>query len=391
MLITPYIMPGSETIQNAMNAIPSYPLSVTFAFWNNGNWDSGEPSNEIIAKIRKNNGDCTISFGGYSGCKDLKEPGLMGGSVQEIMQRYLDPIKKYSFLYADFDIEGHKEHDVGTYAPRNAAIALLQKQVPNLKVSFTVPADANGIYCQKMLSDAASKGVVIDTVRIMAMEFGYKVDMVSTCITGLGNTYNQLKAIGLVNVKLGFIPLLMTEGSGMNTYTLQNHQDILAQIKSKNMNYVQTFSYWELARDKEQNFNFLKAYVNAFGQMQVPQPAPQPQTPTPPRPPTPPQPQGPKQWSNNVAYKNGDKILYNNVEYTCNLNNVAIPPDVNAWTKSQSPSPSSSSSAWSPGIKYTIGIIVTYNGKKYKCTYAHTSISQWSPSIHTLALWQPIA
>jgi len=259
--ISLYCMPGSNVIRSAIGSVKPYPLNITLAFWNNNNWDSGEPDATLISVIRSNGGDCTVSFGGYSGCIYNQEPALLGGTVADVVQRYSVPISKYNFAYADFDIEMGKEHDVKSYQLRNSAIVSLQQKYPNLKISFTIPADGNGFYCQDMLIDALNRGVKIDTVRVMLMDFGQSVNMVSTCISGLQKSKAILDSIGLSNVKLGFIPLLLIDDNNINTYTLQNHNDILSQIRNNKMSYVQCYSYWELAIDQKQTFSFLKSYI----------------------------------------------------------------------------------------------------------------------------------
>jgi chitinase len=40
-------------------------------------------------------------------------------------------------------------------------------------------------------------------------------------------------------------------------------------------------------------------------------------------------------------------------------------------------------------VAYTVGQIVTYNGARYQCRQAHTSIPGWEPP-NVLALWLPI-
>lgn len=256
-------MPGSNVIRSAIATVKPYPLNITLAFWNNNNWDSGDPDATLVTDVRSNGGDCTVSFGGYSGCVNNQEPALIGGTTLDVMQRYSLPISKYNFTYADFDIEMGKENDVQSYQLRNSAIVLLQQKYPNLKISFTIPADENGFYCQNMLIDALTRGVKIDTVRLMLMDFGRPVNMVLSCISGLQKSKSILNSIGLSNVKVGFIPLLMIDDNNINTYTLQNHNDILNQIKINKMTYVQCYSYWELAIDQKQNFAFLKSYISS--------------------------------------------------------------------------------------------------------------------------------
>jgi len=273
VFIAPYCMPGSDTMRAAIAAVKPYPINFTLAFWNNGNWDSGNPDSTLISDIRNNGGDICISFGGASGCENNQEPALLGGTVQQVMQRYLVPIKQYNCKYIDLDIEGGKESDTNSYQLRNSALVLVQQQVPNLKISFTIAADQNGIYSQNMLKDAIGKGIRIDTIRLMLMDFGSSMNLVSACISGLQKSYSQLSSIG--QFKIGFIPLLLKDDQGINTYTLQNHKDILSQIKTNKMTYVQCFSYWELAIDQGQNFNFLKSYISSLP-TSVPGPVPAP-------------------------------------------------------------------------------------------------------------------
>lgn len=45
---------------------------------------------------------------------------------------------------------------------------------------------------------------------------------------------------------------------------------------------------------------------------------------------------------------------------------------------------------WAPGTAYRVGDVVTYNGQRFSCRQAHTSIRSWEPSIFTLALWLPV-
>ncbi len=46
--------------------------------------------------------------------------------------------------------------------------------------------------------------------------------------------------------------------------------------------------------------------------------------------------------------------------------------------------------SWAPGVAYRAGEKVTFDGRRYRCRQAHSSIRGWEPSIHTLALWLPL-
>ncbi|MGA5301219.1 carbohydrate-binding protein [Nucisporomicrobium flavum] len=45
--------------------------------------------------------------------------------------------------------------------------------------------------------------------------------------------------------------------------------------------------------------------------------------------------------------------------------------------------------AWAPNVAYQLGQIVTYDGKRYQCRIAHTSLVTWEPP-NVAALWQPL-
>ena len=46
--------------------------------------------------------------------------------------------------------------------------------------------------------------------------------------------------------------------------------------------------------------------------------------------------------------------------------------------------------SWAPGVAYRVGDEVTFDGRKYRCRQAHSSIRSWEPSVFTLALWLPL-
>jgi hypothetical protein len=117
VMIAPYCMPGSDTMRATfgLNWKPCF----TLAFWNGSYWDSGEPDASLISEIRAKGGDCGISFGGEAGCSNGSEPALLGGTVQQVMQRYQAPIQQYNFTYIDFDIEGGAVADKASVDRRN--------------------------------------------------------------------------------------------------------------------------------------------------------------------------------------------------------------------------------------------------------------------------------
>ncbi|MBO9556284.1 carbohydrate-binding protein [Cellulomonas sp.] len=52
------------------------------------------------------------------------------------------------------------------------------------------------------------------------------------------------------------------------------------------------------------------------------------------------------------------------------------------------PTPTTPSGTWEPYTAYAAGAVVTYDGKRYTCRQAHTSLPGWEPP-NVLALWLP--
>ncbi len=67
------------------------------------------------------------------------------------------------------------------------------------------------------------------------------------------------------------------------------------------------------------------------------------------------------------------------------------PPTTPPTTKPTTPptTPPASAPAWAPNTAYTVGQLVTYAGRTYKCLQSHTSLTGWEPP-NVPALWQPV-
>ncbi|MDQ7909474.1 lytic polysaccharide monooxygenase [Phytohabitans sp. ZYX-F-186] len=72
---------------------------------------------------------------------------------------------------------------------------------------------------------------------------------------------------------------------------------------------------------------------------------------------------------------------------------TTAPPSTAPTTRPPATTPPPAGNAggtWATGTSYKIGDEVTFQGKRYRCRQAHTSLSGWEPSIFTLALWLPV-
>jgi chitinase len=127
----------------------------------------------------------------------------------------------------------------------------------------------------------------------------------------------------------------------------------------------------------------------------VPTPTPTPvPTPTPTPVPTP----TPTKWVAGKKYTKGQTVTYNGIKYTCNIDVLSCPPNVNAWSSEVNPTPNPTPNPipnpiptpnvqiWTIGVNYSQGQIVNYNGQTYRCLQNHTSLEGWTPAA-VPALW----
>jgi hypothetical protein len=51
--------------------------------------------------------------------------------------------------------------------------------------------------------------------------------------------------------------------------------------------------------------------------------------------------------------------------------------------------PGPTGGTWAPNVTYSVGQIVTHNGRRYQCRQSHTALPGWEPPV-VLALWKPV-
>ena len=74
---------------------------------------------------------------------------------------------------------------------------------------------------------------------------------------------------------------------------------------------------------------------------------------------------------------------------TSNSVSVTVPAAAATPTTSITPTPTTTSgAAWTVGVTYKAGNVVSYAGKNYKCVIGHTAIVSWEPTNAT-TLWTP--
>lgn len=143
-------------------------------------WDASDPvSNEErkgdIDQIVANGGEVIISFGGAAG-RPLEEvcddPASLKTAIAEV-------VDTYGVTHLDWDIEGPLQYNDAANERRDIALAELQAEYAaagdELEISYTLPVttfDGLTAVAQDVLRNARDRGVRIDELNIMTMNFG---------------------------------------------------------------------------------------------------------------------------------------------------------------------------------------------------------------------------
>lgn len=261
-IVAPYVMPNGDIITRAMTTIPQLKF-VTLAFANvtpggQPYWDCGDPRPSDIEALKKRGGNVVVATGGQAGCASQAEPGIRSQDPQQIFKWYCQILDNVGTSFLDLDIEGGWE--TKQYEARHKALQLLQNARPNLILSFTLPADTNGIAGTNMLKDAVAKGIRIDTVRLMVMDFGRPLNLAQASKDTLSKSRAQLDSMGLGGTKLGYCPLVEMDDQNINYQSAAITRDVVTFIRQQKSLNVGTLTYWELGRDSQTQFSHLKQY-----------------------------------------------------------------------------------------------------------------------------------
>jgi len=220
---------------------------------NNPAWDGQTAMEENlyadqIAEIRRRGGDVIMSFGGESGAELAtveKDPNALQAKYQSVLDRY-------KFTRIDIDVEGDALKNTGANERRNTVLAKLQTKNPGLVISYTLPADPNGISeeSQKLLSDAKSKGVKIYCANIMTMFFGpdFTKDrkLGDLSIASAIKTHQQCQTIDPV-IKIGLTPNIGQVEDKTETFTEADARTLKAWADRQT--WVCSLSFWSCNRD----------------------------------------------------------------------------------------------------------------------------------------------
>ncbi|MGW3120241.1 glycoside hydrolase family 18 protein [Streptomyces sp. NPDC001107] len=206
-----------------------------------------------IGALRAKGGDVRVSFGGASG----SELATTCSSADALATAYGKVVDQFKLTKVDFDVEGGALPNTTANTNRAKAIAKLQAAHPDLDVSFTLPVMPEGLTQDgvNLLSNAKSNGVKINTVNIMAMDYGasYSGDMGTYAEQAATATQAQVKSVLGLSEAAAWKAVAVTPMIGVNDvsseiFKVDDATQLTSFAKSKGLGGI---SMWSATRDKQ--------------------------------------------------------------------------------------------------------------------------------------------
>ena len=216
-----------------------------------------------IAAFQQAGGDVMISLGGMNGVSLAQFAASHGLSASDLAARYGELVSQFHLNRLDFDIEGAALADVAANTLQSQALALLQRQNPDLEVWYTLPVLPTGLTADGLavVRSALAAGVKLDGVNVMAMDYGEAVaptsgpnahSMGAYAIQAAEATKGQLDVLfGQLGAGFGWNMLGVTPMIGVNDITTEVFTPADAQLledfaRSRGLGML---SMWSIARD----------------------------------------------------------------------------------------------------------------------------------------------
>lgn len=221
--------------------------------WNGTDAIGSSTVKSRISELKEDGASVRVSFGGASG----KELATTCSSATKLAAAYGAALDAAGSTQADFDIEGDTLADSASVARRSEAIALLQKERPDLEVSFTLPVMPSGLDSDSLalLASANKYDVQVATVDIMTMNYGesYDGDMGDYAVTSAKATHTQLKKVFGLSDAGAWGGMALTSMIGVNdvdgeTFSLSDAKDVRAFAEEEGIAWV---SMWSTFRDQQ--------------------------------------------------------------------------------------------------------------------------------------------
>jgi hypothetical protein len=191
-----------------------------------------------INALRAAGGDVIIAFGGAA----APELANVCPDVNSLAAQYQAVVNKYHPYAIDLDIEDFMPAAIDM---RNKALKL----VTGTRIHYTLGVLPTGFTQAQMdvMNNARTNGTRVDLVNIMAMDYYQSTtDMGGASIRAAQATRSWLNANGWTASKLGITPMIGTNDSRNETFTLQDAQEI---VTWSNSNGVSLLAFWSVGRD----------------------------------------------------------------------------------------------------------------------------------------------
>lgn len=212
----------------------------------------------LIRRLRRRGGDVAISFGGEAGT----ELAISQPQPETLESAYEQVIARYRLQWADFDVEGAALQDAAANDRRNIALAALERRHPALRVTYTLPVDPGGLSedSLSLLRDARRRGVRVDAVNLMVMDYPAKFaaggqTMAALAIASAERTQAQLSG-WMPGLSLGLTPMLGRNDEPGQVFTVADAGRLCRWARSQP--WVSWLSYWSVNRDSA-------GYAHIFG------------------------------------------------------------------------------------------------------------------------------
>ncbi|KAL4435412.1 hypothetical protein ABPG77_006174 [Micractinium sp. CCAP 211/92] len=204
-----------------------------------------------IRDIRLKGGDVIISFGGASG----QELAQVISNEDALVAAYQSVIDLYKLRWIDFDIEGGAVAQPASIDLRNRALKRIQAANPGLTISYTLPVLPTGLTAAgvALLANAVQRGLRVDVVNIMTMDYGDVAapnptgNMGNYSIQAAQNTYQQ--ALGVkMNTKIGVTPMIGKNDVETEIFDQAAARQVAAWAKATP--WVRWTAFWSMGRDR---------------------------------------------------------------------------------------------------------------------------------------------
>jgi chitinase len=232
--------------------------------WEDGGDSLGAFTSQVGA-LQAAGGNVIVSFGGESG----GELAQTCTSVASLEAAYAKVVSTYKVTRLDFDIEGDVLDDTASNSRRDQALAELQAADPSVQIDYTIPVDPTGLESDAtaLLKDAHSKGVKVNLVNIMTMDFGDGQNPLTDAESAAKATVGQLESVFGVSATQAWNMLGLTPIAGRNDDDEDFTQSDATTLEGfAASNGVQELAFWEVdGYDKSDGYAYSKTFEKITG------------------------------------------------------------------------------------------------------------------------------